>query len=342
MARILCLMGGAGVSTVGSAAYFTEYIVFPSWMSQRKSGTLPEVKTSRANGFFMGKCKNPMEDWGKDYEEVHLFDGEEDLGWYIPNENGNSCIVAVHGAGNDRRELLRHVEKIQGATQANMLLVDCSNHGKHSGSSGITMGVQEHKHVLKAAQIAKDKGNDKVIVMGTSQGASSAIIAAAKDSSHIDGLILENPFACANDIIKSSLMKAFGRAAIAKDEIVAKSSEKVTKSDPVVRAVMAVKQYVPEGYLDLIRNLALLRMGVTHDFTPEKVISRVTVPMLMMHGTEDRLVPIDHAHRLISAASSSDSVHEWYPAASHSMLFNTHPEEFTSKVAQFYDSVHAA
>ena len=334
------LVGSASASTIGSAAYFTEYVVYPSWMSQKRDGTLPAVRSSRASNFFMGKCNNPKDDWGKDYEEVHLFDGEEDLGWYIPTKNGTSCIVAVHGAGNDRRELLRHVEKIQSATKANMLLVDCSNHGKHSGSSGITMGVQEHKHVLKAAELAKERGNDKVVIMGTSQGASSAIIAAAKDSRHIDGLILENPFACANDIIQNSLMKAFGRSQIEKDEIIAKSSDRATKSDPLVRAVMSVKQYVPQSYLDLVRNLALLRMGVNSDFTPEKLISNVSVPMLLMHGTEDRLVPLDHTLRL-KTASTSTNVHEWYPAAGHSMLFNRHPEEFTSQVANFFKTVHA-
>jgi pimeloyl-ACP methyl ester carboxylesterase len=38
----------------------------------------------------------------------------------------------------------------------------------------------------------------------------------------------------------------------------------------------------------------------------ERAISKVKVPVLIVHGTGDDVVPVDHAHRLAEAAPAAD------------------------------------
>ncbi len=68
-----------------------------------------------------------------------------------------------------------------------------------SGGSGrgFSYGIREKIDVVAAVNFMKiEKGFAKVVVIGTSVGGSSAIMAAAQDP-NIDAVIAENPVACA-------------------------------------------------------------------------------------------------------------------------------------------------
>lgn len=122
-------------------------------------------------------------------------------GWFVPAPpnvtHHNIGICFVHGGGRDRRAFLRHVPLVhyQGY---DCLLFDFSEHGMSDGSGvGFSYGIREKDDVRFAVKWLKEaKGLKKVVVIGTSVGASSAIMAAAEDLS-IDAVIAENPVACA-------------------------------------------------------------------------------------------------------------------------------------------------
>eukprot|EP01063_Lacrimia_lanifica_P019794 TRINITY_DN27208_c0_g1_i1.p1 TRINITY_DN27208_c0_g1~~TRINITY_DN27208_c0_g1_i1.p1 ORF type:complete len:347 (+),score=137.82 TRINITY_DN27208_c0_g1_i1:50-1090(+) len=335
---------GAG-SAVGGAFVVSNYVLYPSWMWRRDHTMreLPSISPNRKSGLFMDKFTDPSVDCERDYHVVQFKDGE-DRGWYIPNPNANSemCLVAVHGAGNDRRELLKIVSDLQDTHHCNMLLFDCSNHGKHSGGGGISMGVREHEDVLEACAMAKEFGNNEIVLLGTSQGAASSVLAAAKKPEGLKGLVLENPFACGQEIVTRGLYTAFGRSST-DDEHINRGVQKA-KQNPLVGALYSVREYIPEGYLQFIADVAFFRMGLEKTHAPIENIKDVDVPVFLMHGTDDHFVPMEHSKRLSEHAGSKvglcrSKIHEWYPKAGHSMLYNASPSEYINKVGNFLASI---
>ncbi len=76
-------------------------------------------------------------------------------------------------------------------------------------SSGPSFGVEEHEDVISAAQFFKKKaGLKQIIVIGTSQGASSAILAAAKNKEDIHLVVAENPYASIQQMFRDVITGA--------------------------------------------------------------------------------------------------------------------------------------
>ena len=325
----------------GTAYLISDHFLHPSWM-KREPGALREISAGRAEKYFMGKARNPHCDYGKEYHALHFAGEEEDRAWYIPHDTSSdstTCVIAVHGAGNDRRELLKLVGDIQRTTGSNMMLFDCGHHGKHPGTSGISMGAREHEDVILAVQEARKLGNTKICLLGTSQGAASAVLAAERLGTDVNGLVLENSFACQAEVVRVTLDKAFGRQTSSAQGEVA-NSVKHSLSNPIMSALFSAREYVPSWYLRAVARVVLFRMGVEEHHAPIAIIANVNVPILFMHGTEDDLVPLDHTLRLSEAAKRNGTrVEEWYPVATHSMLYNTYPDDFIQKVSSFVNSI---
>ena len=57
--------------------------------------------------------------------------------------------------------------------------------------------------------------------------------------------------------------------------------------------------------IEMARGIAWLETGADiNELMPERAVSRLDVPLLVIHGSEDRIVPVDHARRLSKAGST--------------------------------------
>jgi len=108
-----------------------------------------------------------------------------------PYAGARVCVIAVHGGGRDRRAFLRHTGAIFHPAGLDALLFDCSGHGlsderprwPRSSWPGraLSWGTREHADVAGAVAWARGAGGyNAVVVIATSQGAASTIIAAAR------------------------------------------------------------------------------------------------------------------------------------------------------------------
>jgi len=64
-----------------------------------------------------------------------------------------------------------------------------------------------------------------------------------------------------------------------------------------------------------------LRLILTDQFRNEENIGAVTKPLLVLHGQQDTVIPVDHGRRVFAAANDPKSL-ELFPAAGHSDLFD--------------------
>ena len=81
------------------------------------------------------------------------------------------------------------------------------------------------------------------------------------------------------------------------------------------------------------------------EVSPERHVSECDIPMLVIHGADDDVVPLSHARRLARARGLSqteidrgDCEDFWIaPDAGHTQAFRTDPAEYVDRVAGFLD-----
>lgn len=114
----------------------------------------------------------------------------------------NVCLLCVHGGGRDRRTFLRMLPWLtQTIRGLSVLLFDLRDHGTSDADGcGLTLGIREHADVVATfAHVRSVLGFARVILFGTSVGASSSLLAAARiavasgsDRDGLAGVIAEN------------------------------------------------------------------------------------------------------------------------------------------------------
>eukprot|EP00013_Stygamoeba_regulata_P006204 CAMPEP_0177641694 /NCGR_PEP_ID=MMETSP0447-20121125/7199_1 /TAXON_ID=0 /ORGANISM="Stygamoeba regulata, Strain BSH-02190019" /LENGTH=426 /DNA_ID=CAMNT_0019143821 /DNA_START=45 /DNA_END=1327 /DNA_ORIENTATION=- len=265
--------------------------------------------------------EQPKYDLDLDYEDVEFpTDGGVILrGWFVPAPSRRAAqsktgVVFVHGGGCIPPTRTAIPKEGYGC-----LLFDFREHGISDGKGrGFSYGLREHKDVISAVRFMRSAfAFDRVVVCGTSVGASSAILAASIEPT-IDGVIAENPVA---DI----------------DEFAVFHLKKVVKhyTNPWIRDYLLLPLYM------LVNLMFHLRVtGLVHRYVaPVSVIKRISPrPILLMHGTADDIVPLHHSERLHDAAGENKSF--WVAHDSwHCALFDKYPDEFQARVHAFMRAV---
>jgi alpha-beta hydrolase superfamily lysophospholipase len=280
----------------------------PPWYQRRtlEQGLVP-MDPAAAFFIWRGGYRDPRTDLGLDYETVEFpaRDGSTLRGWFVPGEPGATAgVVAVHGAGADRREFLRQVPVFHRAGYP-VLLFDCREQGISDGAGrGISLGTRESEDVTAAVAWAKlSRGLARVAVIGTSQGAASVILAAASDPA-IDVVIAENSFTSIRELVRD------------------------------VGGLQDVRP-IPGWATRVVAAFTLWRVGGWGQPAPIDVVAAIAPrPLLLMHGTKDAASPYAHSQRLREAAR--EPVELWIlEGAEHAALFNRAPEEWERRVIGF-------
>jgi dipeptidyl aminopeptidase/acylaminoacyl peptidase len=71
------------------------------------------------------------------------------------------------------------------------------------------------------------------------------------------------------------------------------------------------------------RTIAWLLINDSH--RPDEAIARIGRPILLVHGTSDRTIPLSHSQKLAAASNGHATLIE-YPGGDHNTLRETHPE----------------
>jgi fermentation-respiration switch protein FrsA (DUF1100 family) len=261
---------------------------------------------------------DPQQDFGVRFQEVSFSTNGQAMlrGWLVPGLNDARVgVVTAHGRGADRRDFLRHLPVFH-QLGLPTLLFDYREHGASDGAErGMSMGSREAQDISAAVRYMKEAlGLERVVVVGVSLGASSAILAAAQDGA-IDAVVAESPFAS---------MDAF-----LYDEI-----ERMVAQRPLLRYVPR-----PHWWPRLVVQFTAWRLGIEGLQAPCDVVDQVAPrPLLVMHGTGDVAVDWAHSEELYSRAGGPKEV--WLAeGAGHTQLYDRYPDEYRARVTTFLRSV---
>ena len=280
-------------------------ILKPPWYEHRtvEQGLKPPDDFMR-NGWAPG-LNDPRTDFGIAYEDVEFpaVDGSTLRGWWVPGVEGATVgIVTVHGAGADRRDFLRHLPMLRRNGHP-VLLFDEREHGVSDGTGrGISFGIRESHDVSTAVAFAKDvKGLDRVMVLGTSQGGASVILAGARDP-RIDAIVSENPFTRVEDLLRET----------------------------------AMMRGMPGQLRGPMIRLALWRMGSGPREGPIDHVAEISPrPLFILHGKADSVIPFEHSERIHEAAEHP-TAELWLPEdAGHAAIINRWPDEYGERIHRF-------
>ncbi|HEX5692804.1 MAG TPA: alpha/beta fold hydrolase [Roseiflexaceae bacterium] len=229
-------------------------------------------------------------------------------GWFIPHASAQRAIVLVHGKDSSRTEEFggHFVDLAAGLYQRGfaVLMIDMRGHGL-SGDAHFSFGLNERRDVEGAVDWLKSQGFQpgRIGVLGISMGA-AASIGAAVDDSDIGALVEDCSYA----------------------EIL-----------PVIQAQWRGASGMPDFFLP--STLLMGRILFGYDVATARPVDEIgrlaPRPLLIIHGTADRLVPLAHAEQLHVAYPTAEF---WQiPGAGHARSFEANPQTYVERVAGFFD-----
>lgn len=207
-----------------------------------------------------------------------LTDGTELKGWLIPS-TGDRALVVIHGVHSQSRDGSL-VELAHAYTDAgfHVLLFDLRGHGQSAGEH-VGLGWLERGDVRAAVNELTERGFEagKIGIHGLSYGAAVSLLA-APEIEEIGAVIADSAFADARDVITLEIQRETGLP-------------------------LAIGELILPGVNVLARRLYALDIRKA---APERIIDRISPrPILLIHGTEDSIIPFEQARRLKAAGGSN-------------------------------------
>ena len=241
------------------------------------------------------------------YEAVTItsFDGSKLFARYYPGTNGAPVQILFHGYKSC---------SLLDCSGGTYLAVDCLNHNvlvvdqrSHGQSNGrvITFGIKERKDCLRWIAYAKERfGADiPIILSGLSMGAATVLMACDLNlPSNVKGIIADCPYSSPKEIILK----------VARD----------LHFPPRLMLPFIWLGGFLFGHFNLFESSAI------------NAIETCNIPILILHGDADALVPYEMA-RSLQSCGAKDITLETFEKAGHGLSYIVNPEKYEKVVIGF-------
>jgi pimeloyl-ACP methyl ester carboxylesterase len=309
------LKNGDVVVSVEGKCYQSSFDLISSLLAERNAGDQAVVKVRRGTEELQLQMEletfyRSPSDLGLDYEELEIESGSgcKLQGWYLPAgpDGDGRTVVFVHGATSSRFQALDGAPYWHRRGYG-LLAMDLSGRGESEGNY-VTFTMNERKDVRSMVEsISKrpDVDEEKIVVFGSSNGAASAIYAAA-EMPKLAALVLDAPYS----------------------DLWAEGVE------------MLSTRGVPSGLLHLLNWAVWLRAGL--DLTkvkPLEVIAAFSKPVLFIHGDSDTQILPYHSEVLHQTRLRAGLPSRWWVIEGGEHGFDNYPppEIFWNQVIDFCD-----
>ncbi len=240
------------------------------------------------------------------YEEVSIrsHDGLTLTGRYYHHADGGPLEIQCHGyKGNPIRDFCG-TWKIAREAGRNVLLINQRCHGGSEGHT-ITFGILERQDVLAWVSYANSRfGKVPMLLNGVSMGAATVLMVSAMElPENVRGIIADCPYDAPSNIIQKVLGQDMG---------------------------MPVRVQYPLIHLG---GIVYGRFNL-EAASPIQAVTEATVPILLIHGDDDRFVPYEMSCNLHAAAPEKIEFHT-IPGAGHALNYVHSPESYTRIINAF-------
>jgi uncharacterized protein len=239
--------------------------------------------------------------------------------WWLPGSGTpRGLVIVAHGIDHTRQVMLpRAAFLVHGGY--NVLLIDLRGHGESAGAV-VSPGLLEARDILGALRyIRSRKNNEPVVVLGVSYGAVASLISAA-EAPEIAAVIGDGAFPTGKDV----------------SEDIARHYLHDPRANFWMRAMFSVS-FLP-GMSRATALIYYLRTGIYLGPELLSVIpsaSRIGVPVLLISGERDWIVPTVRARRILSVIPGNRKQLVVIPNAVHDTTYSAAPALYAATVLSF-------
>jgi alpha-beta hydrolase superfamily lysophospholipase len=257
----------------------------------------------------------------------HTFDGVGGVrivyDVWTPDVTPRAVVILSHGFGEHARRY-DHVSARFGREGLVTYALDHRGHGRSGGKRVLVKDISEYTgdfDTLVGIATQEHPGVTR-IVLGHSMGGGIVFAYGVEHPDDYDLMVLSGPAVAAQTAVSPQLAwlaKAIG--AIAPGLPVQQLDAGAISRDPAVVNAYNTDPLVHHGKVPAGLARALMLVGET---MPQRAAS-LTAPLLVVHGSDDRLIPVDGSRQLVAAVGSPDVELKVYPGLYHE-VFNE-PEQ---------------
>ncbi len=237
---------------------------------------------------------------------------------WTPDTAPRGVVVLSHGLGEYARRY-DHVAQCFGNAGLVTYALDHRGHGRSGGKRVLVRDISEYTgdfDTLVRIATCEHPGL-KCIVLGHSMGGAIVFAYGVERPDNYDLMVLSGPAVAAQDQIswpKAMAAKALG--AVVPGLPVEQLDVEAISRDPAVVAAYQADPLVYHGKIPAGIGRALLQVGET---MPQRAPA-LTTPLLVVHGSEDRLIPVAGSRRLVDCVGSTDVELKVYPGLYHEVF----------------------
>lgn len=191
------------------------------------------------------------------------------------------------------------------------LLIDQRAHGQSDGKY-LSFGVKERLDCRAWVEytVSRCGADVRILLTGISMGAATVLMASALPfDGHVRGIIADCGYS-------------------SPDEIIHKVVKELSYPEPLVMPLLRIGAVIYGGF----------RLG-RHGIRAEDELRKTAIPVLFIHGEDDRFVPCEMSRKNYDACASSHKVLLTVPDAGHGLSFMIDNETYVRTVQEFTAAV---
>ena len=252
---------------------------------------------------------------------------------WLPEGTARAGVVIVHGYA-EHSGRYEHVGSLLAERGYAVHAFDLRGHGQSAGARAFVRSADEYLDDLDAFLARNRDSARPLFLLGHSMGGTIVTLEVIARAPVIDGLILSGPALTASGaspvltrivlllarFLPRLRLRKLDAAAVSRDGAVVTAYE----SDPLVDRG---KMYVGTAAA-MVRAMRAI----------EKDVPRIRLPLLVMHGTEDRLADPQGSRSLHERASSPDKTLHLYAGLYHEIFNEPEQQEVLADLLAWLDA----
>lgn len=237
---------------------------------------------------------------------------------WTPEVAPRAVLVLSHGFGEHARRY-DHVARRFGAAGLVTYALDHRGHGRSGGKRVLVRDIHEYTTDFDTLVgiATREHHGLKCIVVGHSMGGGIVFAYGVERPDNYDLMVLSGPAVAAQDQVSPLLALAAKVLGVIVPGLPAQELDADAVSrDPEVVAAYRNDPLVYHGKVPAGVGRALLQVGET---MPQRAPA-LTAPLLVVHGSDDRLIPVAGSRRLVECVGSADVELKVYPGLYHEVF----------------------
>jgi acylglycerol lipase len=237
---------------------------------------------------------------------------------WTPDTAPRAVVVLSHGLGEYARRY-DHVAQCFGDAGLVTYALDHRGHGRSGGKRVLVRDITEYTADFDTLVgiATREHPGLTCIVLGHSMGGGIVFAYGVERPDNYDLMVLSGPAVAAQDqISRPKVLAAKVLGAVVPGLPVEELDVDAISRDPAVVAAYNDDPLVYHGKVPAGIGRALVQVGET---MPQRAPA-LTAPLLVVHGSDDRLVPVAGSRRLVDCVGSTDVELKVYPGLYHEVF----------------------